>query len=131
MLIFLGGQLFFLKSQNLRFFSIFCMNSGASNLQSLLDNIIFTYGSGLGDGATHQYSALPIILAGSGGGKLITGKQLNLSVTSGPVQKKDGQYQKIEGGTPLANLWLTQAQVMGLKQKRYADSTGVLSGLLA
>ncbi|SVA89308.1 uncharacterized protein METZ01_LOCUS142162, partial [marine metagenome] len=35
------------------------------------------------------------------------------------------------GGTPLANLWLTQAQVMGLKQKRYADSTGILPGLLA
>ena len=30
---------------------------------SLLDNTIFTYGSGLGDGATHQYSALPIIVA--------------------------------------------------------------------
>ena len=106
-------------------------NIEEANGRTLLDNIIFTYGSGLGDGATHQYSALPIILAGSGGGKLITGKHLNLSVTSGPIPKKDGQYQKIEGGTPLANLWLTQAKVMGLKQKRYADSTGILPGLLA
>ena len=106
-------------------------NIEEANGTTLLDNIIFTYGSGLGDGATHQYSALPIILAGSGGGKLITGKHLNLSVTSGPIPKKDGQYQKNEGGTPLANLWLTQAQVMGLKQKRYADSTGILPGLLA
>ena len=106
-------------------------NIEEANGRTLLDNIIFTYGSGLGDGATHQYSALPIILAGSGGGKLITGKHLNLSVTSGPIPKKDGQYQKIEGGTPLANLWLTQAKVMGLKQTRYADSTGILPGLLA
>ena len=106
-------------------------NIEEANGTTLLDNIIFTYGSGLGDGATHQYSALPIILAGSGGGKLLTGKHLNLSVTSGPIPKKDGQYQKNEGGTPLANLWLTQAQVMGLKQKRYADSTGILPGLLA
>ena len=106
-------------------------NIEEANGRTLLDNIIFTYGSGLGDGATHQYSALPIILAGSGGGKLITGKHLNLSLTSGPIPKKDGQYQKIEGGTPLANLWLTQAKVMGLKQKRYADSTGILPGLLA
>ena len=30
-----------------------------ANGTSLLDNTIFTYGSGLGDGATHQYSALP------------------------------------------------------------------------
>ena len=106
-------------------------NIEEANGRTLLDNIIFTYGSGLGDGATHQYSALPIILAGSGGGKLITGKHLNLSLTSGPIPKKDGQYQKIEGGTPLANLWLTQAKVMGLKQTRYADSTGILPGLLA
>ena len=106
-------------------------NIEEANGTTLLDNIIFTYGSGLGDGATHQYSALPIILAGSGGGKLITGKHLNLSVTSGPIPKKDGQFQKTEGGTPLANLWLTQAQVTGLKQKRYADSTGILPGLLA
>ena len=102
-----------------------------ANGTSLLDNTIFTYGSGLGDGATHQYSALPIVVAGSGGGKLITGKHLNLSATSGPVPKKGGKYPKLEGGTPLSNLWLTQATAMGLKQKRYADSTGVLSQLLA
>ena len=43
-----------------------------ANGKSLLDNIMFTYGSGLGDGSTHQYSALPVIIAGSGGGKFIT-----------------------------------------------------------
>jgi hypothetical protein len=35
------------------------------------------------------------------------------------------------GGTPLANLWLTQANAMGLKQDRFAASTGVISQLLA
>ena len=105
-------------------------NLEEANGTSLLDNTIFTYGSGLGDGATHQYSALPIIVAGSGGGKLITGRHLNLSVTSGPVLKKNGSYQKPEGGMPLANLWLTQAQAMGMKQKRFADSTSVLSQLV-
>lgn len=88
---------------------------------SLLDNTIFTYGSGLGDGATHQYSALPIIVAGSGGGRLVTGKQLNLSPAAGPAAG---------GGVPLANLWLTQAHVMGLRSDRFADSTGEISGLL-
>jgi hypothetical protein len=81
---------------------------------SLLDNTLFTYGSGLGDGATHQYSDLPIIIAGSGGGKLKTGRHLNVA-----------------DGTPLANLWLTQAQAMGLKMKRFADSKAVVSELLA
>lgn len=80
---------------------------------SLLDNTIFTYGSGLGDGATHQYTELPIIVAGSGGGRLKTGKHLHCSE-----------------GTPLANLWLTHAQIMGVKAKRFADSTEVVSQLL-
>ena len=102
-----------------------------ANGTSLLDNTIFTYGSGLGDGATHQYSALPIIVAGSGGGKLITGQHLNLSVTSAVQQPEKWQYKKPGNGAPLANLWLTQAHAMGLKTKRFADSTGTISQLLA
>lgn len=81
---------------------------------SLLDNTVFTYGSGLGNGAAHSYNRLPIIVAGSGGGKLKTGTHL---------QCKDG--------TPLANLWLTQAQAVGLERDRFADSTGVISELNA
>lgn len=80
---------------------------------SLLDNTIFTYGSGLGDGATHQYTDLPIIVAGSGGGKLQTGRHLHCA-----------------DGTPLANLWLTHAKVMGAKGQRFADSTGIVPQLL-
>ena len=83
------------------------------NGTTLLDNTLFTYGSGLGDGATHQYSDLPVIVAGSGGGKLATGSHLNLP-----------------DGTPLANLWLTQATTMGLDMQRFADSTGPLTQLL-
>ena len=80
---------------------------------SLLDNTIFAYGSGLGDGATHQYSELPIIVAGSGGGRLQT-----------------SQHFHCADGTALANLWLTHAQVMGLKLERFADSTGAVQQLL-
>ena len=81
---------------------------------TLLDNTVFTYGSGLGDGATHQYNDLPIVVAGSGSGKL-----------------KLGQHLHCEDGTPLANLWLSQARVMGVKLDRFADSTGLISQLLA
>jgi hypothetical protein len=80
---------------------------------TLLDNTIFTHGSGLGDGATHQYTDLPIIVAGSGGGRLQTGCHLHCS-----------------DGTPLANLWLTHARVMGLSNERFADSTGLVRELL-
>ena len=34
-------------------------------------------------------------------------------------------------GTPLANLWLTQARMMGLDMKRFADSSGTIDQLLA
>jgi hypothetical protein len=78
---------------------------------TLLDNTLFTYGSGLGDGSTHQYNDLPIIVAG-GGKRIQSGKHINMPE-----------------GTPLANLWLTQAQMMGLNMKRFADSTGAIGAL--
>jgi len=100
-----------------------------ANGKTLLDNTLFTYGSGLGDGATHQYSALPIVTAGSGGGAFKTGRHFNLSEQSGLTPKVGGKYVAPEGGVPLANLWLTQARALGLEMDRFADSTGEL-GLL-
>lgn len=98
---------------------------------SLLDNTIFTYGSGLGDGATHQYSSLPIVVAGSGGGKFITGKHLNLSKKTGAVGQLDGKFRQELHGQPLANLWLAQARAMGVQLERFADSTGPMDQLFA
>ncbi len=80
---------------------------------TLLDNTLFTYGSGLGDGSTHQYNDLPIIVAG-GGRRVRTGQHINMAE-----------------GTPLANLWLTQAQLMGHPMQQFADSTGRIEDLLA
>ncbi len=79
---------------------------------SLLDNTLFTYGSGLGDGSTHQYNDLPIIMAGGG------------------QRVKSGLHINMPEGTPLANLWLTQARLMGLGMKRFADSTGTIEPLV-
>lgn len=84
-----------------------------SDGSTLLDNTLFTYGSGLGDGSTHQYNDLPIIMAG-GGHRVKTGKHINMPE-----------------GTPLANLWLTQAKLLGLPIDAFADSTGEISDLLA
>jgi hypothetical protein len=85
-----------------------------ANGTTLLDNTIFTLGAGLGDGATHQYNDLPVIVAGGGGGRL-----------------KLGRHVQCEQGTPLANLWLTQLQALGINLGKYADGTGVLSTILA
>ncbi|MCA9128290.1 MAG: DUF1552 domain-containing protein [Planctomycetales bacterium] len=80
---------------------------------SLLDNTLMTYGSGLGDGSTHQYNDLPIIVAG-GGSRVTKGQHINLPE-----------------GTPLANLWLTQTQLMGLNLKQFADSSAIVDALIA
>ena len=85
-----------------------------ANGSTLLDNTIFTYGSGLGDGSSHQYNKLPIIMAGRGGGAI----------------HSVGQHLNVPTGTPLANLWLAQTNVLGLKRDRFADSTAPLGQVL-
>ncbi|NQV23395.1 MAG: DUF1552 domain-containing protein [Rhodopirellula sp.] len=84
-----------------------------ANGTTLLDNTIFTLGAGMGDGTTHQYNDLPLVVAGGGGGAL-----------------KLGRHIHCKQGTPLANLWLTQLQILGVDRHSYADSTGTLSEIL-
>ena len=79
---------------------------------TLLDNSIVTYGAGLGDGATHQYYDLPLIVAG---------KAQN--------QIKQGRFVRCQSGTLNSNMWLTIAQLMGLEIDSFADSNGVVSEL--
>ncbi len=79
---------------------------GESNL---LDNCLFVLGSGLGDGNSHSYKQLPMIIAGRGGGHIETGRLI-----------------ECPEGTPLANLWVTLAGEMGLDLAEFADSTGPL-----
>jgi hypothetical protein len=85
-----------------------------ANGTTLLDNTIFTLGAGLGDGTTHQYNDLPIVVAGGGAGKLKLGKHVHC-----------------ETGTPLANLWLTMMRALGIEAESYADSTGTLTQIQA
>ena len=83
-----------------------------SDGSSLLDNSLVTYGAGLGDGATHQYFDLPMIVAGRGQGQI-----------------KQGRFIRCKSGTLNSNLWLTLAKLMGLEIDRFADSSGVVSDL--
>ena len=69
---------------------------------------MFTLGSGISDGSLHVYTDLPTIIAGHGGGAIRTNRHL-----------------KSEKGTPIANLWLAMANVMGVKAQKIGDSTGV------
>ena len=78
---------------------------------TLLDQTLLTYGSGLGDGSTHQYNDLPIIVAGV--------KQASPKTP----------HQSSRGHSP-ANL-PPQANLCGLPIQQFADSSGVIKDLLA
>jgi hypothetical protein len=79
---------------------------------SLFENSLLTYGAGLGDGATHQFFDLPMIVAGKGQGQI-----------------KQGRFIRCKSGTLNSNLWLTLANLMGLELDSFADSNAVISDL--
>ncbi len=76
---------------------------------NLLDHSMVMFGSGLRDGNRHAEENLPILLAGGGGGRL-----------------KRGQHIAFAEETPLANLYLTMGQIMGLEMESFGDATGTL-----
>ncbi|WP_169977349.1 DUF1552 domain-containing protein [Tautonia rosea] len=80
---------------------------------TLLDSCVLAMGSGISDGDSHNYRDLQVLLAGRAGGALTPGRHLHY-----------------EGDRPLADLWLTLAQLGGVDVPRFADSTGVLDELL-
>lgn len=82
---------------------------------TLLDHSIVLYGCGMKDGNGHVPEDLPLVVAGSGGGRLKTGLHL-----------------REPKGTPHSNLLLTLAQAMGLEIDRFNGvSTGTVDRLLA
>ena len=83
-----------------------------SDGSSMLDNSLVTYGAALGDGSTHQYYDLPMIVAGGAQGQI-----------------RQGRFIKMKSGTLNSNLWLTLANLMGVEMDSFADSHGVLSDL--
>ena len=80
---------------------------------SMLDHCSVVLGSGIGNGARHSYEQLPLVIAGTGGG-----------------QFESGRHLVCPEGTPLANLWLSLADSMGVKLDRFADSTEKLKGFI-
>jgi len=79
---------------------------------TLLDHLMLVYGSGIGDGNAHNHDNLPIVLAGQGCGTLAPGRHV--------------QYPK---ETPLANLYLSMLDRIGVQLDTHGDSTGRLEGL--
>jgi len=80
--------------------------------ESLLDRSMVVYGSGLSDGNAHSHDHLPVLLAGRGNGTL-----------------DPGRHVRLNGETPMTNLYLAMLERMGVHAERVGDSTGVLEGI--
>jgi hypothetical protein len=89
--------------------SLKSIREGAGNV---LDNSLIVYGSGISDGDRHNHDDLPILLAGSGGGRV-----------------KSGRHIKFAAETPLCNFYAWTQQQFGIQEDKFGDSKGVLKGL--
>jgi hypothetical protein len=79
---------------------------------TLLDNCMIVYGSGISDGNKHNNENLPVLVAGKGGGSILTGR-----------------HMRCPSETPMANLFLSMLDRMGAQVDRFGDSAGRLRGL--
>ena len=81
---------------------------------TLLDNSMILYGSGISDGNRHRHEDLPIVLAGSAGGRIETGRLIQ------PEGKE----------VPMGNLFLSMLDLMGSSVDSIGDSSGRLKELV-
>ena len=79
---------------------------------SLLDHVIYMYGSGMGNPNVHDHTNLPILVAGGAAGKM-----------------QGGRHLRFNQPTPLANLHLTLLNKVGVDCESFADSQGKIEGL--
>ncbi len=79
---------------------------------TLLDHSMIVYGSALADGNAHQHNNLPTVLAGRGNGSL-----------------HPGRHVRYADETPMANLYMSMLDRMGVPVEQIGDSTGRLEGL--
>jgi hypothetical protein len=76
---------------------------------TLLDHSIVLYGSSLSDGNQHNFSPLPIVLAGGASGKV-----------------KGGRHLQFAKDTHMSNLLLAVLDRLGTRLETFGDSTGML-----
>ncbi|MCA9239418.1 MAG: DUF1552 domain-containing protein [Planctomycetales bacterium] len=80
---------------------------------SLLDNVLYLYGSGMGNPNVHDHTNLPIIVAGGAAGRM-----------------RGGRHLRSNEPTPLANLHLTLLDRVGVRLDAFADSDGRMDNLI-
>jgi hypothetical protein len=76
---------------------------------TLLDHSLVLYGSSLSDGNQHNFSPLPIVLAGTASGQI-----------------KGGRHLRFPKDTRMSNLLLAMLNRLGARIDTFGDSTGIL-----
>jgi Protein of unknown function (DUF1552) len=79
---------------------------------TLLDHSMIVYGSGISDGNRHDHGNLPVVLAGRGNGTW-----------------KPGRHIRYAPETPMANLFVSMLDRMGVEPEHFGDSKGKLDRL--
>jgi len=79
---------------------------------TLLDHSMVVYGSGLADGNRHTHHDLPVLVAGNAGGGLHPGRHLRYKTE-----------------TPMANLYMTLLDRLGVEPETIGDADGRLEHL--
>jgi len=74
---------------------------------TLLDNVLYLYGSGMGNPNLHDHTNLPIVVAGGAAGSF-----------------RGGRHVTFQNSTPLANLHLSLLDRVGIPMEQFADSNG-------
>ena len=80
--------------------------------RTLLDNSMILFGSGISDGNEHDHHNVPLVLAGRGGGTIMPGRHLEC--------RQD---------YPLASLYVSMLNRVGVRVPSFGDSKGELPGL--
>ena len=97
---------------------------------------------GLGTGSCLWIAAALLLADPAAAAELCTLRQItvtdagdsrnpSLSGDGNALGFKNGEHLHCPDGTPLANLWLTQARAMGVQRDGFADSSGTLDSLIA
>jgi hypothetical protein len=77
--------------------------------QTLLDKSLIIYGSPMGDSNLHNHRRLPLFMAGHAGGRL-----------------KGNLHIAAPEDTPMANVWLSVLQRLGVEIDKFGDATAAL-----
>ena len=80
---------------------------------TLLDNSMVMFGSSISDGNLHSPMEVPTIVAGKGGGRIVTGRHLVPPIL-----------------TPLCNLQVSMLSCLGVDVDRFGDSNGNLNKIM-